>query len=190
MPKNYLYGAAALVVGFYWWNQRQLKQGNTLADNLINTALSIGQKMKTSASGIEAITQREGERLYVYKDSGGLETIGVGHLLTAFEKYPNGITKAQSRALLVSDLSSAENAVNALVKVPLTQARFDALVSFVFNVGANTFKKSSVLTNTNAQNFAQAARSLALYNKVKINGVLVANAGLTTRRASEINQFA
>lgn len=183
-----LIGAGAIAA--YWWQARQLKDGNTVADNLINKVMSMGKNMVTSAQGIAAITQREGERLHVYKDSGGLNTIGVGHLLTPLESYPNGITSAQSQALLKVDLQNAENAVNAQVKVPLTQARFDALVSFVFNVGANTFKKSSVLTNANAGDFAGAARSMALYNKVRVNGVLVASAALGNRRASEISQFA
>lgn len=182
--------AAGALIAAYWWEQRQLKDGNTVADNLLNWGLSMGSKMKTSAAGIAAITQREGERLIAYNDTGGKPTIGVGHLITAFESFPNGITRAQSQALLAQDLVSAENAINARVKVPLTQARFDALVSFVFNVGATTFKNSSVLTNINAQNWQAAAASMALYNKVRVNGVLVADAGLANRRASEISQFA
>lgn len=183
--------AAGALIAAYWWEQRQLKDGNTVADNLLNWGLSMGSKMKTSAAGIAAITQREGERLIAYNDTGGKPTIGVGHLITAFESFPNGITRAQSQALLAQDLVSAENAINARVKVPLTQARFDALVSLVFNIGSANWRASSIPAKINAGNWEAAKATMAQFNKVRnANGVLVYDQGLQNRRDSEISQFA
>lgn len=169
---------------------RTMRAGDSVLNAIFDFGGSLGMGMKTSAAGIEAIKKREGEVLTEYLDSAGLRTIGVGHLLGLTESYPNGITSAQSTALLVKDLQIAENAVNARVKVPLTQARFDALVSVVFNIGNSAFAKSSILTNVNKGDWAAAAASMALYNKVRKNGVLVVDAGLVNRRASEISQFA
>lgn len=169
---------------------RTMRAGDSVLNALFDFGGSLGMNMKTSAAGIEAIKKREGEVLTEYLDSAGLRTIGVGHLLGLTESYPKGITSAQSTALLIKDLQIAENAVNARVKVPLTQARFDALVSLVFNIGNSAFAKSSVLTNVNKGDWTAAAASMALYNKVRKNGVLVVDAGLVNRRASEISQFA
>lgn len=169
---------------------RTLRAGDSVSNGLLDFLGSIGMGMKTSAAGIAAIKTREGEVLTEYLDSAGLRTIGVGHLLGLTESYPKGITSEQSTALLAKDLQIAENAVNARVKVPLTQTRFDALVSVVFNIGNGAFAKSSILTNVNKGDWAAAAASMALYNKVRKNGVLVVDAGLVNRRASEISQFA
>ncbi len=73
--------------------------------------------------------------LHVYADIKGLRTIGYGHRLTPGESFPNGITAAEAEAILSQDVQIAEQAVERLVKVPLTQGEFDALVDFVFNLG-------------------------------------------------------
>jgi lysozyme len=95
--------------------------------------------MRTSEQGRKLITQFEGEILKVYLDPVGLPTVGVGHLVKPNEKdvYPLGkkITKAESQDLLSKDLARFEGSINSLVKVPLTQNQFDALVSLVFNIG-------------------------------------------------------
>lgn len=186
-------GAALVVFGLglaFWAQVRTMRAGDSVLDSVLDFGGSMGANMKTSQAGIAAIKKREGEVLKEYLDSAGLRTIGVGHLLGLTERYPNGITPEQSTALLVKDLQIAENAVNARVKVPLTQARFDALVSVVFNIGNAAFAKSSILTNVNKGDWTAAAASIALYNKVRKNGVLVVDAGLVNRRASEISQFA
>jgi lysozyme len=113
----------------------------------------------TSENGIKAISQREGTVLHGYKDSKGLLTIGVGHLVKPGEPYTLGgkITQDESDRLLKQDLKTAESAVNDSVKVPLSQNQFDALVSFIVNIGVNGFKKSMVLEHLNAQDYRSAA---------------------------------
>src|SRR5205807_1956598 len=101
--------------------------------------------MEMSENGLVLLKQWEGFKLQVYKDSAGLPTIGVGHLLTKSEltsgkiningvpvEYSNGLTGDQVTDLLSQDVTPAENAVNNGVKVPLNQNQFDALVSFTF----------------------------------------------------------
>ena len=145
--------------------------------------------LRVSKHGREFITAHEGEILKVYLDPVGLPTMGVGHLLTDEEKakYPVGsvITRGVSQEFLERDLRRFENAVNTLVKVPLNQNQFDALVSFAFNVGEANFKRSSVLRHLNAGLYAKAADAFLAWNKSK--GKVLP--GLTRRRKEERELF-
>lgn len=105
--------------------------------------------MKTSALGVALIKQFEGLRTCAYLDAAGIWTIGYGHT-GADVRSGARIDTAQADRLLRQDLSVAEEAVRALVTVPLAQASFDALASFVFNIGANAFAGSTLLRKLNA----------------------------------------
>jgi lysozyme len=91
------------------------------------------------------------------------------------------ITEEQGESLLRSDLQTAERAVNNYVRIALNQNQYDALVSFVFNVGTGNFKFSTLLKYLNVGNVRAAADELDRWNKVKGQPV----AGLTKRRAQE-----
>jgi lysozyme len=148
--------------------------------------------MQTSPAGRAAIARREGNVLKAYLDSVGVLTIGVGHTSAAgAPKVTKGmtITATQSDDILARDLAGVEAAVASLVKVPLNQNEFDALVSLVFNIGAGGFKSSSVLRNLNAGNRAGAADAMLAWNKGTIGGKKVALSGLTSRRKDERAQF-
>jgi lysozyme len=108
--------------------------------------------MKLSAAGISAIEEREGTKAQMYLDQAGLPTIGVGHLLTKSElssgkilfedqavAWHLGLAPARIAQLFARDSAWAEETVNAAVRVPLTQNQYDALVSFVYNIGAEAF---------------------------------------------------
>jgi len=100
--------------------------------------------MKTSRNGLAFIEKEEGVILYSYDDyndkrvsKGGVArgtlTIGVGHTSAAGDpKVIPGmvITKAQADKILAQDLNAVEKDISRLVKVPLNQNQFDALVSF------------------------------------------------------------
>jgi hypothetical protein len=60
------------------------------------------------------------------------------------------ISEAKAEEILKNDIVQFENAVNLLVKTPLNQAQFDALVSFVYNVGEDKFRRSTLLKRINA----------------------------------------
>lgn len=139
--------------------------------------------MNTSQSGIEAIKDYEGVRLKAYDDGVGVWTIGVGH--TAGVKRGDVITMDQVDEFLRADLEDAERAVNARVIVPLSQGQFDALVSFVFNLGAGAFIASTLLRKLNARDYDGAADELLRWNKA--GGRVMA--GLTKRRVSERMMF-
>lgn len=111
-----------------------------------------------SATGIDLIKRHEGFRSKEYLDAGGKATIGYGHLIKSGESFPKeGISRVLAETILESDVANAEKAVNKLVKVPLNQNQFNALVSFVFNLGAERFKKSTLLRELNAKRYDTAA---------------------------------
>ena len=144
------------------------------------------------------IKRWEGLRLEVYQDVAGLWTIGYGHLITpADDLYPysavTDITEAEADRLLAQDLRIAQGIVAQHVRVPLTPAQRDALVSFVFNVGAGVQgerdgfvylkngQPSTMLRKINAGDFAGAAAEFDKW--VNAGGVRVN--GLIARRADE-----
>ena len=98
--------------------------------------------MKTSRTGIELIKAHEGLRLNAYLCPAGVVTIGYGH--THGVKMGDRITAEQAERLLIGDLIVAETEVNRY-GFDLTKNQFDALVSFVYNVGARNFRSSTLL---------------------------------------------
>lgn len=98
--------------------------------------------MKASDTLIGKLKEFEGLRLEAYKCPAGAWTIGYGH--TRGVRPGQKITEKQAEELLRGDLLPAERTVNSL-GLDLTQGQFDALVSFVYNVGEHAFLCSSLL---------------------------------------------
>lgn len=132
----------------------------------------------------QTIKDHEGLRLTAYKDGGGVWTIGYGHTGADVRE---GLTVPLSEAerLLTRDLKTAEGHVNGAVQVKLTQNQFDALVSFVYNVGGEAFRTSTMLRLLNAGDYVGAANQFPRWNKD--NGKVVQ--GLINRRAKERDLF-
>ena len=103
--------------------------------------------MKTSPKGIALIKEFEGQRLKAYKCPGGVWTIGYGH--TAGVKPGMVITEAQAEEYLKADLIAFERYLNGL-GLALNQNQFDALVSFIYNVGTGNFSNSTLLRKVRA----------------------------------------
>lgn len=140
--------------------------------------------MKTSDKGLSLIKGFEGFRGRAYKCPAGVWTIGYGH--TGLEvKSGSVITEWQGGELLKKDIARFERAIDNLVKVPLNQNQFDALVSFVFNVGEVAFSKSTLLKLLNAKDYTGAAAQFPRWNK----GGGKVLPGLVKRRAAERKLF-
>ena len=103
--------------------------------------------MRTSRKGIEFIKAHEGLRLDAYLCPAGVPTIGYGHTYNV--KMGDRITEEQAEKFLIDDLAVAEREVNRY-GFDLTQNQFDALVSFVFNVGVGNFRSSTLLKRLKA----------------------------------------
>lgn len=144
--------------------------------------------MKVSPNGRKQLIAHEGKRLTAYLDSGGVWTIGVGH--TAFRGDPKPIkgmviTDQECEDILARDLVHFEEKVSDVVKVPLNQNQFDALVSLCFNIGEGAFAKSTLVRKLNAGDYKGAAEQFLVWNKD--NGETVQ--GLVNRRAKEKTLF-
>jgi len=145
--------------------------------------------MKTSNAGLAIIQHEEGLRLKAYRCPAGVWTIGYGH--TSAQGFPKVhqylvITKDEAIKILRDDLEITEDAVTRNVKVPLSQNQFDALVSFVFNVGEPSFKSSTLLKRLNKKDYDSVPSELMKW--VRAGGV--PNAGLKSRREREGSVFA
>lgn len=143
--------------------------------------------MKTSDAGVALIKKFEGLELESYQDIAGVWSIGYGHTETAAADQV--VTEAEAEALLLRDLGARERSVADLVSVPLNQNEFDALVSFIYNVGANAFKGSTARKRLNRGDRIGAAEALTWWNKATVDGVLREVNGLTRRRAAERELF-
>jgi lysozyme len=103
-----------------------------------------------SPAGLALIKRFEGLRLAPYRDAASHLTIGYGHLIRPGERFGAGFGEADATALLSADLHVAESAVARLATVPLTSGQRDALISFVFNLGAARLAGSTLLKKLNA----------------------------------------
>ncbi|MNF39843.1 Lysozyme RrrD [compost metagenome] len=136
--------------------------------------------MNLSPNGLDTIKGFEQLRLTAYLDTGGVWTIGYGHTRSALAGMQ--ISEARALMLLAQDVAEAVEAVNKLVRVPLEQYEFDALVSFVFNIGVGAFKSSTMLRCLNDR--AEPMRiGTEFLRWVYDNGKKIA--GLETRRRKE-----
>lgn len=138
---------------------------------------------KMQTVNYEIIKDFEGLRLEAYKCPADVWTIGYGH--TNKVKQGDVITAGEADVLLALDVQEAERAVNAYVDVDINQNQFDALVSFVYNLGAGNFKLSTLLRKLNEGDYLGAANEFERWNKA---GGKVLN-GLVRRRKAESNLF-
>ena len=139
--------------------------------------------MKYSAAGLELTKRFEGLRLKAYQCSAGVWTIGYGH--TKGVRKGDTCTEAEANQWLIEDVQDADDAVSKYVQVPLTQGQFDALVDFVFNLGAPQFFKSTLLRKLNDRDYKGAAEQFLRWRFA--NGVELA--GLLRRRKAEVEMF-
>ena|ERR1700688_4283982 len=139
--------------------------------------------MKYSENGLNLTMEFEGCKLESYPDSGGVFTIGYGH--TKGVNPGQNCTIEDAKNWLSEDVSTAENCVNNMVHVELTQNQFDALVDFVFNLGSGHFIKSSLLRILNSGNYDLASME---FQKWDLDDGVVSE-GLARRRMAEKNLF-
>lgn len=135
--------------------------------------------MRLSENGIKVLVLREGLRLKAYQDVKGIWTIGVGHTGPEVVKGLE-IGELHAYDLFHEDVKWAEDAVNNNVHAPLTQNQFDALVSFVFNIGETQFVRSTLLKKLNKLDYSGACGEFDKW---------VIPIQITSRRMSEKAQF-
>lgn len=124
--------------------------------------MKLNAAMRPSDTALDFIKGFESERLFVYDDGYGYLTCGIGHRVLPGDNLKKGdqITKEMSENFFARDVERAAEPIRRLVSVVLTQGQFDALVSFVFNVGWRAFAQSSLLAQLNRGNYAAAREKL------------------------------
>jgi lysozyme len=141
------------------------------------------RKMKINSEGLALVKHFEGLYLKAYICDGGKITVGYGHTATAMPGMV--ITKERAEELLAQDMAKFEAGVSNLVRVPLNENQFSALVSFAFNVGLGNLKKSTLLKDLNAGSYDSAANWFGKW--VRANGKVLN--GLVKRREAETSLF-
>lgn len=147
--------------------------------------------MQISARGLKLIADFEGLRLSAYPDPGsGGEPWTIGYGTTV---YPNGdkvkkgdvISQEQALDYLKDDVRKFSDAVNRLVRVPVNQNQFDALVSFTYNLGEGALARSTLLTKLNSHDYRSAADEFGKW--IYASGRILP--GLVRRRNAERDLF-
>lgn len=139
--------------------------------------------MTISKVGLDLIKTFEGCRLYAYRDNVGVPTIGYGH--TKDVRMGQAITQQQAEKFLQEDCAFAERALNKL-GVNFRQEQFDALCSWVFNLGADKLASSTMLKRIKAGEPDEAITDELVRWKNAGGQPLT---GLMRRRCEEANMF-
>lgn len=139
--------------------------------------------MENNQLAIDIIKKFEGFRSTPYLCPAGKYTIGYGF---TDDVEPNSyMTEIEAEKKLNIILNILRSLILDLIKIEINNNQLNALLSFVFNLGIGTFKKSSVLTKINKKDFNGAARTMLLYNRA--NGEVLL--GLSRRRNAEKELF-
>jgi lysozyme len=136
--------------------------------------------VKVSPECIAAIKRDEGVKQRPYRCPALLWTVGVGHVIDPAHigvklderknlPIPAGWDRTLSMAevddILAKDLLRFEQGVLRMCPTGLTQGRFDALVSFAFNVGLGNLQRSTIRQKHNRGDFEGAAEGFLAWTK-------------------------
>ncbi len=144
-------------------------------------------RLTISRAGLDLIESFEGFRAKSYLLKSGRYTIGFGHVATAREGMQ--LTREQAEDLLKWDIKPIEDFIRQSSYTPLTQSQFDALVSFVFNIGIENYRNSDVIKYLNQGNNVAAALSISAWRKAMVNGEKIIIDALVRRRFAESSMF-
>ena len=135
--------------------------------------------MEISQEGVSLIKKFEGCELKAYRCAANVLTIGYGS--TKGVKEGDSITQEDADKLLMHEIKEYEGYINDLVEVDLEQNQFDALVSWVFNLGPAKLKSSTLLKVLNAKDYEGVPAQIKRWNKA--GGKVLQ--GLVRRREAE-----
>lgn len=138
--------------------------------------------MITSQKGIDLIKKFEGFSDKEYICPAGKPTIGYGHVVLADEYFQEPMTRRYAEILLKKDLEPRHKSLNSLLKVKINQNQFDALISLIYNIGIDNFRKSTLLKFINERLFDKVPDQFRRWRFS--NGKVLK--GLVTRREEEI----
>tara|TARA_R100000664_G_scaffold9149_3_gene15201 strand:+ start:243 stop:686 length:444 start_codon:yes stop_codon:yes gene_type:complete len=139
--------------------------------------------MKISQEGLSLIKKFEGCELKAYRCAANVLTIGYGS--TKNVKEGDTITQEEADKLLLHEMKEYEGYINDMVKSDLKQNEFDALVSWVFNLGPSNLSSSTLLQKLNNKDWDDIPNQIKRWNKA--GGEVLQ--GLVRRREAEALLF-
>src|SRR5512139_3071395 len=148
--------------------------------------------MRASPALLEYLKRRERLRLRRYRDQAGKWTIGYGHLIRPQELDTlKLITEDQAEALLLADVGAFAaylDGVSRNFSQPLSQAQFDGVLSFAFNVGLRALEKSTLLKLLRVGDFAGAAAQFDRWVYIAVSRVTVVDGKEITVKVKEVSK--
>jgi lysozyme len=139
---------------------RPTTQNSPLEETVSNYVVTCDVFQEISIEGLKLIKKFEAFKGKPYYCPAGKLTVGYGHVIKEGEKFDK-LDKNQAEQLLREDAGIAENIVEKYVRVDLSQGQYDALCSFVFNVGEERFRKSTLLKRLNREDYEGAAKAFS-----------------------------
>jgi len=152
--------------------------------SIIKQLLQRSSNMNISQEGLSLIKKFEGCELEAYKCAAGVWTIGYGS--TKGIKEGDTVSQEEADKLLLHEMEEYEGYINDMVNVDLEQNQFDAMVSWVFNLGPANLKASTLLKVLNAKDYEGVPAQIKRWNKA--GGKVLQ--GLIRRREAESLLFA
>lgn len=145
--------------------------------------------MEVSPMGLKLIKMSEGLKLESYQDEAGLWTIGYGTRTTA--NYPYTITSLQAEQMFKEHVRNVEKALNTMLLKTVEQWEFDALASWVYNIGASEARHSTLIRKLNlGEPHLEVASEFLRWRFVTLpDGTKVPKKGLLRRRERERQLF-
>ena len=141
------------------------------------------KQMKISNNGLQLIKHFEGLVLKAYKCPAGVWTIGYGH--TKDVQPGDEWSESHADHMLEVEMEEYEGYIHDSVTAPINQDQFDALVSWVYNLGGGNLNASTMLKVLNAGQYEEVPAQMMRWNKA--GGKVLE--GLTRRRQAEANLF-
>ncbi|MEZ9503242.1 lysozyme [Vibrio sp. 10N.286.51.B11] len=115
--------------------------------SVLAIVFTIDSELTTSEQGLSHVANEEGCRLKPYQCSADVWTAGLGHTKSVTPEMV--FTEQQAAVYFVEDISAAEQVVNKHINQTASQGEYDMMVSFVFNLGAGNFTRSTLLKKFN-----------------------------------------
>ena len=142
----------------------------------------------TTPTSIQFLIDQEGWANRVYRDSVGLPTVCVGVMdrsLVVGKYYSD----EECVALTVKQLQAFIRVIDSSVTVPINDDMRTALVSLIYNIGADAFRRSTLLRKLNAGDYVGAANQFTVWVYGGPSAKKVVIQGLLNRRLREQSLF-
>lgn len=164
----------------HWYEELDLHTPTKADKVVMNPADSFN---KVSQECIDMMHHFEGWRNEAYLDPVGIPTIGVGFIDGV--KMGDYMTDEEIVIRLRQELTRFKRSVGSRVTVKITQQQYDSLVSFAYNLGKASLKRSTLLRKLNSGKYQEASQEFLRWNRAGGRVLL----GLQRRRDAERLMF-